>query len=95
MPDSKADPTPNLPSLYEFYRGIETHPRLLGVDVKQWTNCRMGMILWQLLVMAFFFASNDEYGFNMAMFINLLLQVCNLHNQQFHFNLLYIPWWTN
>lgn len=42
-----------LPKLYLFYRGVELHPRLLGVDVKQWTNCRVGMLGWALLVIVF------------------------------------------
>jgi 7-dehydrocholesterol reductase len=32
------------PIAYEFYAGKELHPRLLGVDVKQFTVCRIGMI---------------------------------------------------
>ena len=31
---------PGLTLPYLFYRGVELHPRLFGVDVKQWTNCR-------------------------------------------------------
>jgi 7-dehydrocholesterol reductase len=36
------------PLLYDFYRGCELHPRLFGCDVKQLTNCRIGLILWQV-----------------------------------------------
>ncbi|XP_065352124.1 uncharacterized protein LOC135947315 [Cloeon dipterum] len=41
------------PLLYDFYRGCELHPRLFGCDVKQLTNCRIGLMLWQILVLAF------------------------------------------
>lgn len=62
------------PLIHEFYRGIEIHPRLLGVDVKQLTNCRIGMMAWQLLIIVFFFAGVDRHGFNMGFLANLLLQ---------------------
>ncbi|QQP50132.1 7-dehydrocholesterol reductase, partial [Caligus rogercresseyi] len=45
-PEAKGDPDQdNLEGLsapYLFYRGIELHPRVLDVDVKQWTNSRVG-----------------------------------------------------
>jgi 7-dehydrocholesterol reductase len=36
--------TKRFPIAYEFYSGKELHPKLFGVDVKQLTNCRIGMI---------------------------------------------------
>ncbi|XP_047470929.1 7-dehydrocholesterol reductase-like [Penaeus chinensis] len=54
------------PILYEFYRGMEVHPRLLGVDVKQLTNCRFGLLAWELLVVAFFVAGWIKHGFSLA-----------------------------
>jgi len=50
------------PLVYEFYRGMEVHPRMLGVDVKQWTNCRVGMMAWQILIVAFLIAGRDRNG---------------------------------
>ena len=55
-PQAREDLPPR-PLAYEFYRGMELHPRLLGVDVKQLTNCRFGLLLWQVLVLVFFVAS--------------------------------------
>ena len=38
------------------FLGVELHPRVLGVDVKQWTNCRVGMLGWALLTIVYFVA---------------------------------------
>ena len=63
------------PLMYEFYRGMEIHPRLLGVDVKQWTNCRVGMMAWQILILAFLLASVRLNGsMNSGHLINVLIQ---------------------
>ena len=37
----------------DLYWGTELYPRILGWDVKQFTNCRFGMMLWGLLPLAF------------------------------------------
>lgn len=64
------------PLVYEFYRGMEVHPRMLGVDVKQWTNCRVGMMAWQILIVAFLIAGRDRNGgvFNVGHIVNVVLQ---------------------
>lgn len=62
------------PILFEFYRGMEVHPRLFGVDVKQWTNCRIGMMAWQLLIVAFLIAGYQQAGVNPGHLTNVFLQ---------------------
>jgi 7-dehydrocholesterol reductase len=34
----------------DYYWGMELYPRIFGVDVKQFTNCRFGMMAWALYV---------------------------------------------
>lgn len=63
-----------LPRLYSFYKGRDLHPRLLGVDVKQLTNCRIGLMAWQILVLSFFIASLDLNGYNFPTLVTCLLQ---------------------
>ena len=46
--------------LSRFFRGFEHHPRLFGVDIKQWTNCRFGMIVWQIIILFFMFYYFDK-----------------------------------
>lgn len=64
------------PLIYQFYHGLELSPRILGVDVKQLTNCRVGMMLWQILILAFLFArwNHQLLGFSNAHFDNVFLQ---------------------
>jgi len=60
--------------LFKFYRGLKFHPRIGGVDVKQWTNCRFGMIYWQVIILIFAFFSYYSGGFNVAMWVTVILQ---------------------
>jgi 7-dehydrocholesterol reductase len=62
------------PILHEYYRGMELHPRLLGVDVKQLTNCRIGLMLWQWLVIVFFVASYRREGLDLGLLVSAALQ---------------------
>merc|ERR1712107_684212 len=58
---------------YQFYAGIELHPRLFGVDIKQWTNCRVGMLGWALLVLNFSIASIQLNHWHLAPLTNSVL----------------------
>jgi 7-dehydrocholesterol reductase len=53
---------------------MEIHPRLLGVDVKQWTNCRVGMMSWQILIIAFLIAGSREGSINRGHAANVFIQ---------------------
>ncbi|MPC40343.1 7-dehydrocholesterol reductase [Portunus trituberculatus] len=76
-PDSAEVMEPK-PLLYEFYRGMELHPRILGVDVKQLTNCRFGLLAWELLVVNFFLAGWEKHGFSLAHLVSAALQTVYL-----------------
>jgi Ergosterol biosynthesis ERG4/ERG24 family. len=39
--------------IIDFYWGMELHPRILGWDVKMFTNCRMGMMFWAVGILCF------------------------------------------
>jgi 7-dehydrocholesterol reductase len=75
IPEHPEDRHPTRPLLYEFYTGLELHPRILGMDVKQLTNCRIGLMAWQLFILAFYIAGVQRHGFSAATLVNLLLQV--------------------
>jgi 7-dehydrocholesterol reductase len=60
--------------IFRFYRGLEFHPRIAGVDIKQLTNCRFGMIFWQVIIIIFAFFSYYSGGFNVAMWVTVVLQ---------------------
>jgi len=61
------------PLPYQFYAGIELHPRFAGVDIKQWTNCRAGMMGWAILTLNFAIASTQLNGFKLAPIVNAFL----------------------
>lgn len=48
--------------IFDYYWGTELYPRILGWDVKQFTNCRFGMTGWSLCVVSFAFAQKEIYG---------------------------------
>jgi 7-dehydrocholesterol reductase len=39
----------------DFYWGMELYPRVLGWDVKVFTNCRMGMMFWAVAIVSFMY----------------------------------------
>ncbi|XP_039289453.1 7-dehydrocholesterol reductase isoform X2 [Nilaparvata lugens] len=73
-PDNRND-IKDLPYLFLFYRGVNLHANICGVDIKQLTVSRIGLIGWQLLIQAFFVASIHNYGFNHGVAVCFLLQV--------------------
>lgn len=75
---SSSEVIPSKPFIYEFYRGMELHPRLFGVDIKQLTNCRFGLLAWELLVVNFFVASTIMNGFSWAHLVSVILQTIYL-----------------
>jgi 7-dehydrocholesterol reductase len=45
--------------IVDFFWGTELYPRVLGWDVKQCTNCRIGMMFWQVAILAYGFKQYD------------------------------------
>jgi 7-dehydrocholesterol reductase len=72
--DKEKDDKEKRSELFKFFRGFEHHPKLFGVDIKQWTNCRFGMIAWQIIILLFMFYYFNKNGFNNGIFVTVLLQ---------------------
>lgn len=72
--DKENDEREGSSTLFKFLRGLEFHPKLFGVDIKQWTNCRYGMISWQIIILLFMYYYFQKNGFNNAIFVTVLLQ---------------------
>ena len=72
--DKENDESEGSSTLFKFLRGLEFHPKLFGVDIKQWTNCRYGMISWQIIILLFMYYYFQKNGFNNAIFVTVLLQ---------------------
>lgn len=61
--------------LFDYYWGTELYPRILGWDVKQFTNCRFGMMAWPLLILSFAAKQSELYGLSNAMVVSVALQL--------------------
>uniref|UniRef100_G3MS90 7-dehydrocholesterol reductase n=1 Tax=Amblyomma maculatum TaxID=34609 RepID=G3MS90_AMBMU len=61
--------------IFDFYWGLELYPRIgERLDIKQWTNCRFGMMMWQLLVLVSWKAQVETTGWNWSMATTAVLQ---------------------
>ena len=40
-------------AVFDYFWGMELYPRVLGWDVKMFTNCRFGMMAWGLIIISF------------------------------------------
>mmetsp|Transcript_61270 Transcript_61270/g.143379 ORF Transcript_61270/g.143379 Transcript_61270/m.143379 type:complete len:448 (+) Transcript_61270:50-1393(+) len=48
--------------VFDYYWGVELYPRVLGWDVKVFTNCRIGMLFWAVGEVSFAYAQLELYG---------------------------------
>jgi 7-dehydrocholesterol reductase len=59
----------------DIFWGTELYPRIFGVDVKLFTNCRFGMIYWQLGILCYAYKQYKDLGFvSTSMIVNIVLQ---------------------
>eukprot|EP00906_Rhabdomonas_costata_P030630 RCo043284 len=64
--------------VFDFYWGLELHPRVLGVEVKQWTNCRFGLMLWSVACLSFTAYAYERTGLTVGLLpslVSLILQL--------------------
>lgn len=61
--------------LFDFYWGTELYPRIFGWDVKQFTNCRFGMMIWPLLLISYAAKQEQIYGISDSMIVSVALQL--------------------
>ena len=61
--------------LFDYYWGTELYPRIFGIDVKVFTNCRFGMTVWPVLCLLFAVKSYELYGFVDSMWVSCFLQM--------------------
>jgi 7-dehydrocholesterol reductase len=66
--------------VFDYYWGTELYPRILGWDVKVFTNCRHGMTGWALLCVSFACAQAERNGGHAtnSIVVSALLQVIYL-----------------
>eukprot|EP01027_Heterolobosea_sp_BB2_P011046 GEZU01016114.1.p1 GENE.GEZU01016114.1~~GEZU01016114.1.p1 ORF type:complete len:439 (+),score=132.76 GEZU01016114.1:174-1490(+) len=49
--------------VFDYYWGTELFPRILGWDIKMFTNCRFGMMSWAILTLAFAGKQYENIGY--------------------------------
>jgi len=64
--------------LFDFFWGMELYPRVFGVDIKVFTNCRFGLSVWASLVCIFTMKSYEKYGFVDSAWVSAALQLIYL-----------------
>ena len=74
---SSSDSGSNGSLIYDFYWGMELYPRILGWDVKMFTNCRAGMMFWAVGIICFAHKNMEVNNgvLNMGMAVNVALQL--------------------
>ncbi len=65
--------------IFDYFWGIELHPSLFGVNLKQLFNCRIGMMGWSLTVISFAARQFQDIGtLSSSLFVSVVLQVVYL-----------------
>jgi len=64
--------------IFDYYWGTELYPRVLGWDLKQFTNCRFGMMAWPLVVISFAAKQAELYTLSNSMLVALLIMLVYL-----------------
>ncbi len=61
--------------IFDYYWGSELYPRIGGWDVKQFTNCRFGLMSWPLLILCFAAKQQATSGLSYSMIVSVALQL--------------------
>lgn len=61
--------------IFDYYWGIELYPRVLGWDIKQFTNCRMALMGWAIIILSFAAKQHQLYGLSDSMLVAVALQL--------------------
>tara|TARA_R110000868_G_scaffold10639_4_gene51682 strand:- start:90808 stop:92139 length:1332 start_codon:yes stop_codon:yes gene_type:complete len=65
--------------LFDYYWGTELYPRIFGWDVKQFTNCRLGMMAWPILLLSYASKQVELYGYlSDSMWVAVMIQMVYL-----------------
>jgi len=61
--------------IIDYYWGTELYPRVFGIDIKQFTNCRFGMMFWQVGIICYAAKQYSMLGYvSSSMVASVLLQ---------------------
>lgn len=61
--------------IFDYYWGTELYPSVLGWNVKQFTNCRFGMMGWAVILLSYAAAQAERTGLSDGMVVAVGLQL--------------------
>ncbi|PIZ03472.1 MAG: 7-dehydrocholesterol reductase [Gammaproteobacteria bacterium CG_4_10_14_0_8_um_filter_38_16] len=61
--------------IFDYYWGTELYPRIFGWDIKQFTNCRFGMMSWPIIILSFAAKQAQLSGLSNAMIISVTIML--------------------
>jgi 7-dehydrocholesterol reductase len=65
--------------VFDYFWGVELHPRLFGLDLKQFANCHLGMMSWSVILLSFMAKQRELHGsVSTAMWVTVSLQLLYL-----------------
>lgn len=64
--------------LFDYFWGTELYPRIMGWDVKLFTNCRFGLMAWTILPLVYAWKQSTMYGLTDSMVVSVALQMVYL-----------------
>jgi len=61
--------------IYDFYSGVELHPEIFGISLKQLINCRVAMMGWSVLISIYLLQQLESYHqISNSMLLSVFLQ---------------------
>lgn len=74
MPSTKDHGT-NGNIIVDYFWGTELYPRIFGWDVKEFTNCRFGMMFWQVGIICYAFKQYQNEGYvTSGILVSIIIQ---------------------
>ena len=61
--------------LFDYFWGTELYPRIFGWDVKQFTNCRFGLMAWPLLILCYAWKQAEMGELSNSMVVSVVIQL--------------------
>lgn len=63
-------------AIMDYFWGVELHPSIAGLNLKQLCNCRIGMMGWSLTILSFAIRQIEDRGhLSTAMMVSVAIQV--------------------
>ncbi|OGT44530.1 MAG: 7-dehydrocholesterol reductase [Gammaproteobacteria bacterium RIFCSPHIGHO2_12_FULL_38_11] len=61
--------------IFDYYWGTELYPRIWGWDIKQFTNCRFGMMSWPIIILSFAAKQTQSVGLHNSMLVSIIIML--------------------